>query len=401
MRAFSAGLDPRRSTARRCMAAAGRRRQKPRFRRRGLRSPPRREGPTPKWPRRHDKIGQRMAGFQRWPRFRPPPTTMGRRWHSRIAGTGSYLPAKSSPTTISRGPVDDERRVDRRAHRHSRAPHRGRRRDRRAISRLHAAGAHSRPRARGRRRRPHHRRDLHPGHGIPSSACLLQAKLGIRRGAAFDVQAVCAGFTYALATADLFIRTGYCYALVVGAEVFSRILDWKDRGTCVLFGDGAGASCWRPPPNRASCSRPARRRYLRGASSTPPGTVDRGGIAATRRSRWTAARSSASPCVVHWKSPRTMPSTPTGLIAGRPRRLIAHQANVRIISHAAEKLGLPQAMHRDRRPSREHLGRLHPARPRLAVRDGRIKPGHLVAAGGRGRRIHVGIRVLSGVELSP
>ena len=77
---------------------------------------------------------------------------------------------------------------------------------------------------------------------FPSTACLLQAKLGIKGGAAFDVQAVCTGFVYALATADALIKTGmHKKALVVGAEVFSRILDWKDRGTCVLFGDGAGA----------------------------------------------------------------------------------------------------------------------------------------------------------------
>lgn len=79
---------------------------------------------------------------------------------------------------------------------------------------------------------------------FPSTAALLQDKLGIRNGgAAFDVQAVCTGFVYALATAEKFIRSGsHRCALVVGAEVFSRILDWNDRGTCVLFGDGAGAA---------------------------------------------------------------------------------------------------------------------------------------------------------------
>jgi 3-oxoacyl-[acyl-carrier-protein] synthase-3 len=77
---------------------------------------------------------------------------------------------------------------------------------------------------------------------FPSAACLLQAKLGVKNCPAFDVQAVCSGFVYGLATADNFIRAGtYRRALVVGAEVFSRILDWNDRGTCVLFGDGAGA----------------------------------------------------------------------------------------------------------------------------------------------------------------
>ncbi len=77
---------------------------------------------------------------------------------------------------------------------------------------------------------------------FPSSACILQARLGIHGCPAFDMQAVCSGFVYALATADKFIKTGSSKkALVVGAEVFSRIINWEDRGTCVLFGDGAGA----------------------------------------------------------------------------------------------------------------------------------------------------------------
>ena len=77
---------------------------------------------------------------------------------------------------------------------------------------------------------------------FPSTACLIQGKLGNRGAAAFDVQAVCSGFAYALGIADKFIRSGsHKKVLVIGAEVFSRILDWSDRGTCVLFGDGAGA----------------------------------------------------------------------------------------------------------------------------------------------------------------
>ncbi|HEY5929775.1 MAG TPA: beta-ketoacyl-ACP synthase III [Burkholderiales bacterium] len=77
---------------------------------------------------------------------------------------------------------------------------------------------------------------------FPSTACILQSKLGIAGCPAFDVQAVCSGFVYALTIADLFIRSGQAkHVLIVGAEVYSRILDWSDRGTCVLFGDGAGA----------------------------------------------------------------------------------------------------------------------------------------------------------------
>ncbi|MBF1165643.1 MAG: ketoacyl-ACP synthase III [Dechloromonas agitata] len=81
-----------------------------------------------------------------------------------------------------------------------------------------------------------------PDYIFPSTACLIQGKLGNKGAAAFDVQAVCSGFVYALGIAEKFIRSGsHQRALVIGAEVFSRILDWNDRGTCVLFGDGAGA----------------------------------------------------------------------------------------------------------------------------------------------------------------
>src|SRR6476469_5213489 len=81
-----------------------------------------------------------------------------------------------------------------------------------------------------------------PDRTFPATAVRIQAGLGISKGAAFDVQAVCSGFVYALAIADNFLKTGqFKRAIVVGAESFSRILDWEDRGTCVLFGDGAGA----------------------------------------------------------------------------------------------------------------------------------------------------------------
>jgi len=81
-----------------------------------------------------------------------------------------------------------------------------------------------------------------PDYTFPATAVSIQEKLGITQGAAFDLQAVCTGFIYALATADSFLRSGqHRRALVIGAETFSRILDWEDRGTCVLFGDGAGA----------------------------------------------------------------------------------------------------------------------------------------------------------------
>jgi len=81
-----------------------------------------------------------------------------------------------------------------------------------------------------------------PDNTFPATAVAVQAELGITHGAAFDLQAVCSGFVYALATADGLLKSGaFSRALVIGAETFSRILDWTDRGTCVLFGDGAGA----------------------------------------------------------------------------------------------------------------------------------------------------------------
>lgn len=81
-----------------------------------------------------------------------------------------------------------------------------------------------------------------PDRTFPSTAVRIQARLGVTKGAAFDVQAVCSGFVYAMTVADTFLKSGqFKRALVIGAETFSRILDWTDRGTCVLFGDGAGA----------------------------------------------------------------------------------------------------------------------------------------------------------------
>ena len=99
-----------------------------------------------------------------------------------------------------------------------------------------------------------------PDQTFPSTAVKVQARLGMKRGAAFDVQAVCSGFIFALAVADNALRLGQARtALVIGAETFSRILDWQDRGTCVLFGDGAGAVVLqagsRKPRPAASCRR--------------------------------------------------------------------------------------------------------------------------------------------------
>src|SRR5678809_710898 len=83
-------------------------------------------------------------------------------------------------------------------------------------------------------------------HPLPATACLIQHQLGARRAAACDLSAACCGFVYALSVADAYVKTGSRYVLVIGAEVMSAITDWTDRGTCILFGDGAGAAVVGP-----------------------------------------------------------------------------------------------------------------------------------------------------------
>jgi 3-oxoacyl-[acyl-carrier-protein] synthase III len=180
-----------------------------------------------------------------------------------------------------------------------------------------------------------------PDFVFPSTACLLQSKLGIRGCAAFDVQAVCSGFVYALAIADSFIRsTLHKKVLVVGAEVFSRILDWNDRGTCVLFGDGAGAAVL------AASEKPgihASRLHADGSHAgmlSVPGNLAHGAIV-------------GSPFVhmdgqaVFKFAVRVLEESARETVAAAGMRLeeldwlIPHQANVRILEATAKKLGLP------------------------------------------------------------
>ena len=220
---------------------------------------------------------------------------------------------------------------------------------------------------------------------FPSTACLLQAKLGIKKIPAFDVQAVCSGFVYALATADNFIRAGQATrALVIGAEVFSRILDWKDRGTCVLFGDGAGAVVL------AADSRPGIRATSLHADGSHagilsvPGNVSRGvvigspflrmdGTAVFRlavRVLEEVARETVAKC---------------GLAVSDIDWLIAHQANVRILEATARKLNLPHdrvviTVDRHANTSAASV----PLALDEAVRDGRIREGHRVLLEGVG-----------------
>ncbi len=220
---------------------------------------------------------------------------------------------------------------------------------------------------------------------FPSSACLLQAKLGVKRGAAFDVQAVCSGFVYALSTADLYIRAGrhHC-ALVVGAEVFSRILDWKDRGTCVLFGDGAGAVVVEASetPGILTSNLHADGSYA-GILNTP-GHVCAGAVQGDPTLKMDGGAVFKLAVRVLEDSAREALAD-QGLAVKDLDAYIPHQANVRIISHVGKKLGLEESkcivtVDRHANTSAASV----PLALDVAVRDGRVKPGHLVLLQGVG-----------------
>jgi 3-oxoacyl-[acyl-carrier-protein] synthase-3 len=220
---------------------------------------------------------------------------------------------------------------------------------------------------------------------FPSSACLLQGKLGVTHGAAFDVQAVCSGFVYALAMADLFIRAGqYRCALVVGAEVFSRILDWKDRGTCVLFGDGAGAVVLEASetPGVLSSHLHADGRYA--AILNTPGHVCSGAIQGDPTLKMDgAAVFKLAVRVLEDNAHEALSAN--GMTIADVDAYIAHQANVRIISHVAKKLGIPEArsivtVDRHANTSAASV----PLALDVAVRDGRVKRGDTVLLQGVG-----------------
>ena len=220
---------------------------------------------------------------------------------------------------------------------------------------------------------------------FPSSACLVQAKLGVKKGAAFDVQAVCSGFVYALATADLFIRSGqHRCALVIGAEVFSRILDWKDRGTCVLFGDGAGAVVLEASDEPGILSSHL---HADGSYSTilnTPGHVSRGAIQGDPTLKMDGG-------AVFRLAVRVLEESAHEALAANGMQVsdldayIPHQANVRIVSHVAKKLGLPDSkcivtVDRHANTSAASI----PLALDVAVRDGRIRKGSRVLLQGVG-----------------
>ena len=223
-----------------------------------------------------------------------------------------------------------------------------------------------------------------PDNTFPATATKLQARLGMMRGAAFDLQAVCTGFIFALATADNFIRSGQAKTvLVIGAETFSRILDWEDRGTCVLFGDGAGAVVLRAHAEEGGGVRE------RGVLSThihSEGThhdilyVD-GGPSTTGSCGFLRMEGKEvfRHAVLRLAEVVDEALHANGLAARDLDWLVPHQANRRIIDAMGKKLGLPPekvVMTIDRHANTSAAS--VPLALAEAVSDGRIKRGQLV-----------------------
>ncbi len=221
-----------------------------------------------------------------------------------------------------------------------------------------------------------------PDQTFPASATIVQAKLGILDCVAFDVGAVCSGFLYAVQVADAMLRAGaHRRALVIGAETFSRILDWEDRTTCVLFGDGAGAIVMEARDAAETDGRGVlavklhadgrynELLYVDGGPSTT-GTV--GKLRMKGREVFRHA-------VTNLSAVMTESLTLAGLDAGEVDWVVPHQANARILDATARKLGLDPArvvvtVDRHANTSAASV----PLALDEAVRDGRIRPGHLV-----------------------
>jgi 3-oxoacyl-[acyl-carrier-protein] synthase III len=220
---------------------------------------------------------------------------------------------------------------------------------------------------------------------FPSTACILQSKLGSRTCPAFDVQAVCSGFIYGVAIADQFIRSGqYSNALVVGAEIYSRILDWSDRGTCVLFGDGAGAVVLRSDNAPGILSTRLHAEGSHAGLLSVPGTV-RGGQVAGRpllrmdgQGVFKFAVKALDDIVVETLAASHMQKSDIDW-------LVPHQANIRIIQATARKLGMSMekvvvTVDRHANTSAASI----PLALDEAVRDGRIRTGQHVLMEGVG-----------------
>lgn len=224
-----------------------------------------------------------------------------------------------------------------------------------------------------------------PDYIFPSTACIVQANLGIKQGAAFDIQAVCSGFVYALTTAEAFIKAGRARAaLVIGAEVFSSILDWNDRKTCVLFGDGAGAVVLQASETPGIIGAElhadgSQMDILHAAGNVVGGQVvgdpflRMDGQAVFKMAVNSLSRSAQDVCVQ------------AGVDVSDIDWMVPHQANLRIINFLGKKLGIPSekvvvTVDQHANTSAASV----PLALNAARRDGRIKSGDLVLMQGVG-----------------
>jgi 3-oxoacyl-[acyl-carrier-protein] synthase-3 len=222
-----------------------------------------------------------------------------------------------------------------------------------------------------------------PDWTFPSTASQIQAALGITHGVAFDLQAVCSGFVFAVTTADKFLRSGsHKRALVIGAETFSRIIDWEDRTTCVLFGDGAGAMVLEARPSTGSMDergvltthlRPdGRHRAKLHVDGGPSATQTVGHLRMEGKEVFKFAVGKVTDVVVD-------AFAATGISPDQLDWFVPHQANRRIIDMSAQKLGIaPEkvvaTVHLHGNTSAASV----PLALSVAVGDGRIKQGDLV-----------------------
>ncbi len=221
-----------------------------------------------------------------------------------------------------------------------------------------------------------------PNRIFPSTACLLQERLGIRGCAAFDIQAVCTGFVYALSVVDKFIRTGSARTvLVVGAETLSRIIDWNDRSTCVLFGDGAGAMVVQASGEAGILST-----HLHADGRYKELLTVNGGVSEhAERLKTGEAKVLMKGNEVFKMAVNTLGQIVDETLAANKLEksdidwLVPHQANIRIISATAKKLKMPMdrvvtTVERHGNTSAASI----PLAFDVAVRDGRIKRGETV-----------------------
>ena len=228
-----------------------------------------------------------------------------------------------------------------------------------------------------------------PDQTFPATATRVQAALGMTKGAAFDVQAVCAGFVYGVSVADSLIRSGLAStALVIGAETFSRILDWEDRGTCVLFGDGAGAIVLRGERGTgASSDRGILANALHSDGRHHDILYVDGGPSSTRSTGFLRMEGKEvfKHAVVNMAAVVGEVLEKAGLEAKDIDWLVPHQANKRIIDGTGRKLGLPPervVMTVDKHANTSAAS--IPLALDVAVKDGRIKKGDLLLLEGIG-----------------